>query len=751
MTNKELIISEIEKYKSQFQAENHFFQKDGKLNIEKSSLIEIRRIFKLANDENVLFAYYEREYSEGGLFSKEKTNFEIAIFLDIGIYTASVEESEGWLSGHNLRDSIEWKDIEQVDIITSDSDIENFRFFIKNSNETIDISSWNFGIDIEKMKSFCELLNSISKQYIDNEKIIREKIKTEISANNFDKALELTDELQKMFRNNEKKKTEISFLKASVFSTKKDYSQAYKEIENSINYYKSSYVNEKNEENKEYDLEPITEDDVEFLDFEHIFSLKGKILDGLGRHYEAIQTFNFAVENTEKQETKSLLKQEINFAYKNLQQDFLNMSFDKRKVLLIDNNYIDTSSNKFKILLKNDLPDIKFPIGHPVEKELYVGHPYNPKIYTPLSTYEENMFLDRFQEFSYFIQSLGATKLTYKSIRGKDTNLVSKEKGTYHAGTTVKANTASSDIKTNSDLTEISGESKNLERTQMFSPTKKPFLPDDLVWYHHEPSWQKLYMQRVNGNLLHHHEIISTKQNKSVSSHELSDIKADFKNLLVKAKVNRNVEIDTKYTEKETTEWEIKIEFAPIEELVGEMSNIENSETANLDNEQKYIEEIKDMLSDDGKIDDGEKRILERKRQKFGISEERAKELKEQLTKKTEFSEAELKYIEEVKEAIEENGEITSDDRRLLDRRMSKLGIKSERANEIETYVLQKQPKDYSEDELKYIEEIKFCLEDDSEISPKERKMLNTELEDLGISQERADELEQIFTKQITK
>jgi len=751
MTNTQLIISEIEKYKEQFQSENHFFQKDGKLNIDQSSLVKIREIFKIQPNENILYVNFEREFEKGGLFSSDRTWFWTAIFLEDTIGAARIEETEGWLGGSDDKYSIEWKNIEQVDIIKNDDDTEWFRFFIKESNESKDINPYWFGITSEKMKSFCELLNSISKRYIDTEKLIKDKIKNEISNNNIDNALKLIDEFENSVKNREKKKIEINYLKALAFYTKQDYSNAYKQIENSINFYKAIYIREKNEENKEYDLEPITEADIEYKNTEHLLKLKGLILDSLGNHYEAIQIFNFAIENTEKQDIIIQLQQNVSSTYKNLQQNFLNISYDNRKVLLIDNKYIDTSSDKFKVLLKNDLPNIKFPIGHPVEKELYVGHPYNANIYTPLSTYEEDMFLDRFHEFSYFLQSLGAIKLSYKSIKGRDTNLVSKQKGTYNAETTVKMNTVKTDIETTNDMTEISGESKNMERTQIFSPTKKPFLPDDLVWYHHETSWQKLYMQRINGNLLHHHEKISSKQNIYVSSHELSDIKVDFNNLLVKANVNRNVEIDTKYTEKETTEWEIEIEFAPIEELTENTLENKISKTLNSDNEQKYIEEIKDMLSDDGKIDDGEKRLLERKRLKFSISVERAKELEEQLTKKAEFSETELKYIEEVKEAIEDSGEITNDDRRLLYRRLSKLGISQERATELENFVLQGKPKEYTENELKYIEEIKFCLEDDNEISPKERKMLNTEKDDLGISQERADEIEHEFTKQITK
>ena len=387
---------------------------------------------------------------------------------------------------------------------------------------------------------------------------------------------------------------------------------------------------------------------------------------------------------------------------------------------------------------------------------MYVGHPYNTNIYIPLALLEESLFMDRFQEFSYFLQSLGATKISITNKRGQEIEQMESLSANTQVGIDIgKGGISIASGQTNRDASmnkdNTSQSSKQISRTQVFLPKRKPFLPQNLVWYPHETSWQRLYEQRINGNILTHSEVISTEQHQAVTENEKRNIQQSLQYYVSKANVSHKIETNSMFKQKETTEWVINVEFAPIEELIENTPENKISETLSPDNEQKYIEEIKDMLSDDGKIDDGEKRILERKRQKFGISEEKAKELEEQLTKKVEFTESELKYIEEIKEAIEDSGEITNDDRRLLDRRLSKLGISKERASELEKFVLQGKPKDYTENEMKYIEEIKFCLEDDNEISPKERKMLNNEREDLGISQERAEEIEHEFTKQITK
>jgi len=106
------------------------------------------------------------------------------------------------------------------------------------------------------------------------------------------------------------------------------------------------------------------------------------------------------------------------------------------------------------------------------------------------------------------------------------------------------------------------------------------------------------------------------------------------------------------------------------------------------------------------------------------------------------LSEDEQEYLEEVKMCLEENNEISSRERRLLDRLRTKLNISEERAKELEESL--KAPQ-LTEDEQEYLEEYKLCLEEDGEISSKERRLLDRLRDKLGISVERANELESSF------
>lgn len=106
------------------------------------------------------------------------------------------------------------------------------------------------------------------------------------------------------------------------------------------------------------------------------------------------------------------------------------------------------------------------------------------------------------------------------------------------------------------------------------------------------------------------------------------------------------------------------------------------------------------------------------------------------------LSDDEKEYLEEVKMCLEEDNEISPKERRLLDRLRTKLNISEERAKELEESL--KTPQ-LTEDEQEYLEEYKLCIEEDSEISSKERRLLDKLRDKLGISVERAKELERSF------
>ena len=99
------------------------------------------------------------------------------------------------------------------------------------------------------------------------------------------------------------------------------------------------------------------------------------------------------------------------------------------------------------------------------------------------------------------------------------------------------------------------------------------------------------------------------------------------------------------------------------------------------DIEQEYVEMYKEYTPD-GEISERERKMLDKFRVRCGISEDRARELEESCNK-PQLTDEEKAYLNEVK-AILEDGEIGPRERKTLERRRISLGISEERAKEIE-------------------------------------------------------------------
>ena len=126
-----------------------------------------------------------------------------------------------------------------------------------------------------------------------------------------------------------------------------------------------------------------------------------------------------------------------------------------------------------------------------------------------------------------------------------------------------------------------------------------------------------------------------------------------------------------------------------IEELkqlrCGKKSSMHSSSSASVTSEeQEYLEEIRACLDNDGEISSRERRLLDRLRKSLGITEARAKELEASVNN---MSDDEKEYQEELKACLED-GTISDRERRLLDRLRKSLGISEERAMAIENRLI---------------------------------------------------------------
>ena len=164
--------------------------------------------------------------------------------------------------------------------------------------------------------------------------------------------------------------------------------------------------------------------------------------------------------------------------------------------------------------------------------------------------------------------------------------------------------------------------------------------------------------------------------------------------------------------------------------------------------EKDYFELLVDFLGN-GNISESERNILNKRKEKFGISDSRAKELEEfakqeRLANLKPQNDSEIEYYELIFDFLG-NGDISESERNILNKRKEKFGISDSRAKELEEFAKQERLsnlKPQNDSEIEYYELI-FDFLGNGNISESERNILNKRKEKFGISDSRAKELEE--------
>lgn len=212
--------------------------------------------------------------------------------------------------------------------------------------------------------------------------------------------------------------------------------------------------------------------------------------------------------------------------------------------------------------------DIKFyPAGHPLPYNLYVAHPVKKGLYFPYEIAEDVIFDDKVEDYCYLLQCLGATRITARSIKGKKISTDWSGKTTFESegGWGPIIGTGNAKIGINHNNHHETNDST--EWCWQFSPTKKPFVPENLAWLEHEPEWQKIVMSRTNGNTTNWTKKISSLESSCLNVNIYSDLDSSFRFFLVKAQGKMESDVKVTRNSHEETIWEISADFKPWEEF----------------------------------------------------------------------------------------------------------------------------------------------------------------------------------------
>lgn len=145
------------------------------------------------------------------------------------------------------------------------------------------------------------------------------------------------------------------------------------------------------------------------------------------------------------------------------------------------------------IVSDTDADSIIFPPGHPTRGILYVAHPVMVDWYYPAAQFHRFVVEHKFAEAMDLLMELGARTMEIELIRGYKKQDVL-------------------DILAAIPLVRIAGKAEREQDSAShihclaeMEGSNEPRLPDDLVWYPHEPLWRKLGENRLEKRIKKFH------------------------------------------------------------------------------------------------------------------------------------------------------------------------------------------------------------------------------------------------------
>ncbi|MBP1839895.1 tetratricopeptide repeat protein [Formosa algae] len=628
-----------------------YFQGENGLDIDKSEYIRLLDYFNNAlktsggsvtpnDDLLVVFKHELSKIKDVNSVKTESNYYRSTIILDSGLMALCHEENSAVSKAVDLILSFSWDTIDAVELMenTSEDVFHFFRFHVKNHSGHHDININRFGTDslsasqkiLTMLMEIIEYKNTTINQHAE----LQSKIEKLFNEEDYEAGVEALDEFRKFYNINDLDLDDSSFYffnKTFGLRSMGRLDEALVTIDEYIKLY---------EERGEIES--------------YTYELKGELLFKQKKYVPAINCFAISEENYENQGYKKGVKAKKEEVYAKLKKKFLKVPYTERQLVFVTEDIYATRLNNLVVLKKNSLPShIKFLEGHPLCNEVYIGHPHKQDFYLPLRSYTEILFLERVEEFVYLLQGLGATHL--KASKGPNNEV---------------------DLK--------------IEKEQDFNPTQAPYIPNSLVWYHSEVNWQQLVDERINKSVVTYSEIISSLQTAQLSSQNITDLNAELKHLLPKAGVKVSKKHTFSKADFKVLEWMFKVDFEdssklpepPNSEAQSGLSHSDSQSDVYQLNLEKYEEEVLFMIEDDGKIDVSERKILNRKIKKLGLTKADALAIEDKVLVSN-YSENEKQYIEELKDMVED-GKISEKERKILNRYALKFNVSPKTQKEID-------------------------------------------------------------------
>jgi hypothetical protein len=145
-------------------------------------------------------------------------------------------------------------------------------------------------------------------------------------------------------------------------------------------------------------------------------------------------------------------------------------------------------------LVANSMVNLfQLPPGHPRNNLVYVGHPGIPTVYMPLANFHRLTFEHKFSEVVSLLMHLGARSFKVEHITGWGAE--------FAAHLSVGLPITATEVEVGAET----GFKQQAQQTLLFHATldnqQKPSLPENMVWYPSETTWQQVAEGRLKFGL----------------------------------------------------------------------------------------------------------------------------------------------------------------------------------------------------------------------------------------------------------
>jgi hypothetical protein len=141
---------------------------------------------------------------------------------------------------------------------------------------------------------------------------------------------------------------------------------------------------------------------------------------------------------------------------------------------------------------RTEAADLRMPPGHPRDRVVYVGHPALASVYYPAAGFHRFTFEHKFSEAVRLLMTLGATQLEVEHVRGWSEDFAANLSAPIPVAVPIEAGLAAGRRRATG--------SSALFRAKL-AGSAEPSLPNDLVWFPHEPTWQQVADGRLKYGL----------------------------------------------------------------------------------------------------------------------------------------------------------------------------------------------------------------------------------------------------------